>query len=66
MMTPFPPKTPMQMRLEAERRKNPPPPHVSGKVDPADRPQLASETPLEVDATVDWLAHIAAGRIEVR
>lgn len=67
MMTPFPPKTPMMMRREAERRANPQPkPRPPGKIDPADRPQLTSETPRELDATIDWLAHIAAGRIEVK
>ena len=41
MMTPFPPKTPMQMRREAEERRKPkrrlPKP---GPVDPAARPRL--------------------------
>ena len=61
----FPGKSPMQMRLEAERRgKSRPEP--LGKADPSQHPPMHSETPLEVDATIDWLAHIAAGRIEVR
>jgi len=67
MMTPFPPKTPAQMRREAEHG----PPKVSpplGPVDPAKRPPLADD---EYDAdnqwaTAEWLAHIAAGRIDVR
>ena len=60
-------KSPMQMRREAEERRNPtpksPPP---GTVDPAQLPALASETGAELDAAIDWLAHIAAGRIEVK
>ena len=67
MMTPFPPKTVMQMRRQAGQGASasatPRPP---GEVDPAKRPPLHSETPLEAEATSDWLAHIAAGRIEVR
>ena len=65
-MPPFA-KSPMQMRREAEERRNPapkaPPP---GPVDAADRPQLASETGEALDAATDWLAHLAAGRIEVK
>lgn len=60
-------KSPMQMRRQAEQCRNPapkaPPP---GPVDPAQFPQLAAETGAEVDATIDWLAHLAAGRIEVK
>lgn len=65
MMTPFPPKTPAQMRREAEppARRKPAPP---GKIDPAARQPLHSDTGAELDATIDWLAHIAAGRIVVR
>jgi hypothetical protein len=66
MMTPFPPKTPLQMRREAERRGKPQPRVELGEPDPANRPQLAAETPLETHAVNDWLAHIAAGRISVR
>jgi len=55
------------MRREAEHG----PPKVSpplGPVDPAKRPPLADD---EYDAdnqwaTAEWLAHIAAGRIDVR
>jgi hypothetical protein len=67
MLTPFPPKTPMQMRREAEQRRNPQPkPRPPGDIDPASRPPQAFETPREVEATMDWLAHIAAGRIQIR
>jgi hypothetical protein len=66
MMTPFPPKTPLQMRREAERRGKPEPRVKLGEPDPANRPQLAAETSVEADAVRDWLGHIAAGRIEVR
>jgi hypothetical protein len=66
MMTPFPPKTPTQMRLEAEPRANPRKETPLGKPDPARRPIIESETGREIDATTDWLAHVAAGRITVR
>ena len=67
MMTPFPPKTPMQMRLEAERRANPQPKRQPpGEIDPSKRPTLHSESGDQTDATIDWLAHLAAGRIQVR
>lgn len=59
-------KSPMQMRREAEERANPRPPFEPGPVDPARRPPLAFETPAETNATRDWLAHIAAGRIQIR
>ncbi len=66
-MRDHPPKTAMQMRLEAERRANPQPPkRAAGKINSANRPAQHSEAPAEVDATSDWLAHIAAGRIQVR
>ena len=60
-------KTPLQMRLEAERgprRPSPPP----GPVVPSSRPPLASaeEENAYLDACADWLAHVRAGRIEVR
>lgn len=58
-------KTPMQMRLAAERRARPKR-TTHGEIDAAARPPLHSETGAELDATIDWLAHIAAGRIEVR
>lgn len=58
-------KTPMQMRLEAERpvRRET---RSAGKIDPAARPLLHSDSGDEIDATIDWLAHLAAGRIQVR
>ena len=60
-------KSPMQMRREAEQRGKPQPkPRPTGPVDPSQLPQLASETGAELDATIDWLAHLAAGRIEVK
>ena len=65
-MTPFA-KSPRQMRREAERgarRARPAPP--PGRCDPARYPSLASETGEELDSAIDWLAHLAAGRVEVR
>jgi hypothetical protein len=57
----------MQMRLEAEHRGRPQSkPEPLGKADPSQHLPMHSETPLEADATADWLAHIAAGRITVR
>jgi hypothetical protein len=47
MMTPFRPKTPMQMRLEAERRANPRPSTPLGKPDPSKRPLLHREPRVE-------------------
>ena len=66
MMTPYPPKTPTMMRREAEQRAHPTRTKPLGTPDPAKRPPLYAETGREVDATIDWLAHIAAGRIAVR
>jgi hypothetical protein len=66
MMTPQPLKTPMQMRLEAERRANPPPSRPLGEADPSKRPLQQSDGDAEQDATAEWLAHIEAGRIQVR
>lgn len=68
MLTPFPPKTPMQMRLEAERRERPTKPLPVGQFNPAARTLRASEAESDaaLDAAADWLAHLAAGRIEVR
>ena len=66
MLTPFPPKTPLQMRREAEQRVNPVKPTPPGPVDPAKLPPLAAESPREVEATMEWLAHVQAGRIAVR
>jgi hypothetical protein len=55
MMTPFPPKTPMQMRREAERRGKPQPKlRKPGQIDPAKRPQL--------DAG-DWSAYVRTGAV---
>jgi hypothetical protein len=60
-------KTPTQMRREAEQRGKPAKREIKpGPVDPAAYPPLAPETPREVEATADWLSHIAAGRIPVR
>jgi hypothetical protein len=60
-------KTPMMMRLEAERgpRRPLPPP---GDSNPAARPPLASEAEEQavLDATASWLGHIQVGRIPVR
>jgi len=67
MMTPFPPKTPAQMRREAEHGPRKPSPPL-GPADPEKRPPLASDgnAIAEQEATADWVAHIAAGRIQVR
>ena len=58
MMTPFPPKTPMQMRREAEERSKPkrrvPKP---GPVDPAKRP---------VPGGANWAAYLRTGSTESR
>ncbi len=64
----FPGKTPTQMRREAERAAGVKPPAPLGPADPARRPPQASEAEEDaaIDAAADWLAHIAAGRIEVR
>lgn len=51
MMTPFPPKTPMQMRLQAGRGNRRPAAKLSGQVDPAKYLPLHCETGAEVDAT---------------
>lgn len=70
-MTPFPPKTPMQMGLLKQR----PPQHSSPPLTPeqkrhveAARPVLGSDNDLDEEqtATAHWLAHIEAGRIPVR
>lgn len=58
-------KTPLQVRCEAERRGKPPAPPLR-EPDPSKRPNLAPEPPQELDATLDWLAHLAASRIQVR
>jgi hypothetical protein len=57
---------PTQMRIEAERgcaRRAAAP---VGEPDPAQRPPLHSDSADEIAATIDWLAHLAAGRIPVR
>ena len=71
MMTPFPPKTPMQMRREAEdgpRRPSPPLSPEQRRQIEAKHPPLGGDNDLDEEqaATADWLAHIQAGRIEVR
>ena len=71
MMTPFPPKTPMQMGLLKEREPQRPAPPLSPEQKrqvEAARPPLGGDNDLDEEqaATADWLAHIQAGRIEVR
>ena len=66
MMTPFPPKLPMQMRLEAERRANPS--RDASRPAKSIRQSARLYRPKsgdQVDAAIDWLAHLAAGRIQV-
>ena len=63
-MTPFPPKTPRQMRREAERRTNPQPPKPAGEIDPARRPPLYLESRIETDAATEWLAHACLEPVE--
>ena len=55
----------MQMRREAEQRKPKPRAQPPGKIDPAQFPPLFSDSDDAAEAASDWLAHIAAGRIEV-
>ena len=62
MMTPFPPKTPAQMRREAEHG-SPLTPQQKREID-ARHPQLGGGDNDRDDEY--WLAHIQAGRIEVR
>jgi len=58
-------KTPMMMARGAGQRGRPKSP--PGKPNPARRPPLLDpDAGAELDATIDWLAHLAAGRIEVR
>ena len=71
MMTPFPPKSVLRMRLDAEQRGKPQPrrqpkPKPPVPLDSSKRPKMASEGEGVVDATIDWLAHIRHGRIQVR
>ena len=68
-MTPFPPKTPAQMRREAEHgppRPTPPlTPHQKREIE-ARHPHLGggdNDRDDEYAATADWLPHIEAGRI---
>jgi hypothetical protein len=54
---------PAMMRTRYHERRSAP----LSEPDPANRPQLASDGDgAELDATAERLAHIAAGRIEVR
>lgn len=55
--------TPTMMRTRYHEYRAAPKP---GKVDPAKLPPMAAETPRELDATLEWLAHIRHGRILVR
>jgi len=55
----------MMTRREAEQRGKPKPKPL-GKPDPSKRPPQASETLRELDATLEWLAYVRAGLIEVR
>lgn len=61
-MKPRRPLTPAQMRMRHHQRESAPLPPP----DQSRRPPLAAETGAELDATAEWLAHLAAGRIEVR
>ena len=65
MLTPFPSKSPRQMRREAERRGRPRPAPLP-EPDPSLRPIQSAEDDRELDATIEWLAHIETGRIGVR
>ena len=59
-------KTPMMIARGAGQRGQPKPP-PPGKPVPGRRPPLLDpDAGAELDATIDWLAHLAAGRIEVR
>ena len=64
----FPGKTPTQMRREAEHLQQPLRSAPAAPVDPAKYPRLRSDDggEAEANATREWLAHIAAGRIEVK
>jgi len=64
----FPGKTPTQMRREAQEAAGVKPPKPLGPADPARCPPRASEHEADpaIEAAMDWLAHIAAGRIQVR
>lgn len=62
----FPGKSPMQMRREAEQGAAPANAPAPQPVDPSKLPPLGSDDPDELRATSDWLAHIAAGRIQVK
>ena len=58
-------KTPARMRREAEERGKRPPPPLAPP-DPSRRPPQGREPDPSIEATADWLAHIEAGRIDVR
>jgi len=45
--------------------KTPNPANAPAQTSP-EHPPLAADTPREYAATRDWMAHIAAGRIQVR
>ena len=67
MMTPFPPKTQMQMRREAEHG----PPRPTPPLTPQQKREIEAKHPHLRGGDNDrddeyWLAHIQAGRIEVR
>ena len=61
MMTPFPPKTPMQMRREAEAlekpKRKPKPLPKPAPIDPAKRPVLDG---------ANWSAYLRTGAVESR
>jgi len=71
MMTPFPPKTVMQMRREALERANPKKakprgnPTLTGKRDPSPRPVLESENDRKLAATA-WATYLRSGRTLAR
>jgi hypothetical protein len=59
-------KSPRQMRREAERGNCPAKPEKLDPIDPVTLPRLAADTGRELDATIEWLAHVQAGRIAVK
>ena len=61
-MEPRRPLTPTQLRTRYHERQL----ECLRAPDQSRRPPLAAETGAELDATAEWLAHLAAGRIEVR
>lgn len=62
----FPGRTPTQMRIDAQRTKPQPRTPAPMTVNPTQYPRMHCDSANEVHATRDWLAHIAAGRIQVR